>query len=386
MENLTKGIYRKQGILSISLILAVNAIISGALIFIKDDLGITLSQAEFLVSLPSIATIIAILLSEPVSRKISIKKCISLGLFLVGTSAFLPIISRTYISIFISRLMLGFGVGLYNGHAASLINIFYKEDEAASLHGVRNSFEYIGQMMLLFIAGLILKISWPLVFITYSLAFLILIFFNLTVEDVVHPKTLAEEKFKITSQTIFYMVFAGIMVMDTTAVTVRFPLIATRALGEGASINMLTMILPLCGMVTGFLFGRINKKLRAKTILLGILLYAFKNIFISILGENIIVYMIAMALTAISQSLCFPYIFAEVARVTRSSSSRIVNNLIFVGCNIGGFLASSFLSIITNIFKLQGPTTAFMAFSVLYLGFFAVYFYEYLSVRSYRRV
>src|SRR5699024_5583524 len=118
MENLTKGIYRKQGILSISLILAVNAIISGALIFIKDDLGITLSQAEFLVSLPSIATIIAIILSEPVSRKVGIKKCISLGLFLVGTSAFLPIISRTYISIFISRLMLGFGVGLYNGHAA----------------------------------------------------------------------------------------------------------------------------------------------------------------------------------------------------------------------------------------------------------------------------
>src|SRR5699024_1168264 len=140
-------------------------------------------------------------------------------------------------------------------------------------------------------------------------------------------------KFKITSQTIFYMVFAGIMVMDTTAVTVRFPLIATRALGEGASINMLTMILPLCGMVTGFLFGRTNKKLRAKTILLGILLYAFKNIFISILVENIIVYMIAMALTAISQSLCFPYIFAEFARVTRSFSSRIVNNLIFLGCN-----------------------------------------------------
>ena len=386
MENLTKHKYRKQGILSISLILAVNAIISGALIFIKDDLGITLSQAEFLVSLPSIATIIAILLSEPISRKIGIKKCISLGLFLVGTSAFLPMISRTYISIFISRLMLGFGVGLYNGHAASLINIFYKGDEAASLHGVRNSFEYIGQMVLLFIAGLILKISWPLVFITYSLAFLILIFFNLTVEDVVHPKTLAEEKFKITSQTIFYMVFAGIMVMDTTAVTVRFPLIATSSLGEGANINMLTMILPLCGMITGFFFGKINRKLRAKTILLGILLYVFKNIIISILGESILVYMAAMALTAISQSLCFPYIFAEVARVTRSSSSRIVNNLIFVGCNIGGFLASSFLSLMTNIFNLQGPTTAFMGFSVLYLGFFAVYFYEYLSVRSFRRV
>ena len=386
MENLTKHKYRKQGILSISLILAVNAIISGALIFIKDDLGIALSQAEFLVSLPSIMTIIAILLSEPISQKIGIKKCISLGLFLVGTSAFLPLISRTYISIFISRLILGFGVGLYNGHAASLINIFYKGDEAASLHGIRNSFEYIGLMVLLFIAGLIIKISWHLVFLTYSLAFLILIFFNLTVEDVVHPKNLAEEKFKITSQTIFFMVFAGVMLMDTTAVTVRFSTVATRSLGEGANINMLTMVIPLFGMTTGFFFGKINRKLRSKTILLGLLLYVLKNIILSIFGANLYVYMTAMALTAISQSLCFPYIFAEVARVTRSSSSRIVNNLIFVGSNIGGFLASTFLSLMTRVFNLQGPTTAFMGFSILYIGFFAVYFYEYLSVRSFRRV
>lgn len=385
MEISNKHRFRKEGILSVSLILAVNAIISGALIFIKDDLGISLASAEFLVSLPSITTIIAILLSEPISQKIGIKKCVSLGLFLVGTSAFLPIFIRTYPSVFISRLILGFGVGLYNGHAASLINIFYKGDEAASLHGIRNSFEYIGLMLLLFIAGLIIKISWHYVFLTYTFAFLILIIFNLTVEDVVHPKTLAEEKFKITLQTIFFMVFAGVILMDTTAVTVRFSTIATANLGPNANINMLTMVIPIFGMTTGFFFGKINRKLRSKTILLGILLYIFKNITLAIFGQNLYIYMIGMALTAISQSLCFPYIFAEVARVTRSSSSRIVNNLIFVGSNIGGFLASSFLSIITLIFNLKSPTTAFMGFSVLYLGFFAVYFYEYLSVRAYRQ-
>lgn len=385
MEISNKHRFRKEGILSVSLILAVNAIISGALIFIKDDLGISLASAEFLVSLPSITTIIAILLSEPISQKIGIKKCVSLGLFLVGTSAFLPIFIRTYPSLFISRLMLGFGVGLYNGHAASLINIFYKGDEAASLHGIRNSCEHIGLMLLLFIAGLIIKISWKYVFLTYTFAFLILIIFNLTVEDVVHPKTLAEEKFKITLQTIFFMVFAGVILMDTTAVTVRFSTIATANLGANANINMLTMIFPIFGMTTGFFFGKINRRLRSKTILLGLLLYIFKNLTLAIFGQNLYIYMICIALTAISQSLCFPYIFAEVARVTRSSSSRIVNNLIFVGSNIGGFLATSFLSIITLIFNLKSPTTAFMGFSVLYLGFFAVYFYEYLSVRAYRQ-
>ena len=384
MEISNKHRFRKEGILSVSLILAVNAIISGALLFIKDDLDISLASAEFLVSLPSITTIIAILLSEPISQKIGIKKCVSLGLFLVGISAFLPIFFRTYQSLFISRLILGFGVGLYNGHAASLINIFYKGDEAASLHGIRNSFEYIGLMLLLFIAGLIIKISWPYVFLTYTFAFLILIIFNLTVEDVAHSKTLYEEKFKINLQTIFFMVFAGVILMDTTAVTVRLSTIATASLGPNANINMLAMVLPIFGMTTGFFFGRINRRLRSKTILLGLFIYIFKNIFLAIFGQNLYIYMIGIALTAICQSLCFPYIFAEVARVTRSSSSRIVNNLIFVGSNIGGFLASSFLSAITLIFNLKSPTTAFMGFSILYLGFFAVYFYEYLSVRAYR--
>lgn len=181
------------------------------------------------------------------------------------------------------------------------------------------------------------------------------------------------------------MVFAGVILMDTTAVTVRFSTIATANLGANANINMLTMIFPIFGMTTGFFFGKINRRLRSKTILLGLLLYIFKDLTLAIFGQNLYIYMICIALTAISQSLCFPYIFAEVARVTRSSSSRIVNNLIFVGSNIGGFLASSFLSIITLIFNIKSPTTAFMGFSVLYLGFFAVYFYEYLSVRAYRQ-
>lgn len=180
------------------------------------------------------------------------------------------------------------------------------------------------------------------------------------------------------------MVFAGVTLMDTTAVTIRFSTIATQGLGSNANINMLTMVIPIFGMTTGFFFGKINRKLRSKTILLGLLIYIFKNIILSVFGQNVYVYMVGMALTAVSQSLCFPYIFAEVARVTRSSSSRIVNNLIFVGSNLGGFLASSFLSLVTLLLNLKGPTTAFMGFSVLYLGFFAVYFYEYLSVRSFR--
>lgn len=54
---------------------------------------------------------------------------------------------------------MGAGVGLFNGHSANYINVFFEGDEASRLHGIRNSTEFIGQTILLFIAGLLIKIK-----------------------------------------------------------------------------------------------------------------------------------------------------------------------------------------------------------------------------------
>lgn len=379
MNRIDKTRLRKMGILSVALMLATNSIISGGLIKMKDDLGISLSTAEFLVPLSSIATVIFILLSEPITKKIGIKSCVSLGLFLVGLAGILPIISKSLPLVFISRLLLGSGIGLFNGHSASLINIFYEGDEASRLHGLRNSMEFMGQMVLLFISGILIRISWQLAFLSYTLAFILLIFFKRTVEDV--RVKVSEERFRINIQTVFFMVFAGVMIMNTTAISIRFPLIATRSLGDGANINMYMLILPISGMVTGFFFGAINKRLRSKTILLGLITYLLANGLLGLLGENVYIYLLSMFILAFSQSLCTPYIFVEIARFTRSSSSRMVNNLIFVGCNLGGFLGGVYLNFIGRVFSIDSPTLAFLSFILIYGVFFLVFAYEYFSVR-----
>lgn len=381
-----KTMLRKMGILSISLLLATNSIISGGLIMLKKDLNISLEMAEFLIPLSSIATVIFILASESISKKIGIKNCVKLGLFLIGLAGILPILSKAYIAIFISRILLGSGIGLFNGHSASLINIFFESDEAVRLHGLRNSMEYTGQMALLFVSGLLMKISWRLSFLAYSLSFLILIFFDRTVEDVAIK--LESEKFKINLQSVFFMAFAAIMIMNTTAISLRFPSVITKALGTSVNINMYMLILPIVGMFTGFAFGAINKKLRSNTVILGLLTYVGANLLVGFMGDKPYIYMLSMALIAFSQSLCTPYIFVEIARFTRSSSTRVINNLIFVGSNLGGFLASIYLNSINKIFGLDSLTRSFTSFIFFYLIVLIVFSYEYFAVRfsKYRKI
>ena len=287
MKTLDKNKLEEMAILSIALLTASNSCISGVLVFMQKDLAISRQMAEFLITLSSIATIIAIALSEKITKKIGMKKCVQIGLLLVFVSGLLPVIRKTYISIFLSRIILGTGIGLFNGHSANYISALYSGEKASSLHGKRNSMEFIGQIVLLILSALLIKIKWQFAFLVYLLAFFILIFFTKFVEDPVEEKD--DGRFIINRQVIFYILFAGVMIMNLTGLIVRFPTIATMAKGMDINTNLYMTIIPIFGMASGFAFGFINRKLRGRTILMALIIYVFSNMMIGFLGENMYV-------------------------------------------------------------------------------------------------
>ena len=364
-------------ILTIALYVASNSVVSGTLVFMQRDFGISITNAESLITISSIATIVTIFLSEKITQKIGMKKCVLIGLFLVGISSILPIINTTYPSVFISRLIMGAGVGLFNGHSANYINLFYEGDKAYKLHGIRNSTEFISQMVFLFIAGILIKIHWKYAFLVYFFAFFIMGYFNKIIPEVDIKDRLELGKFTINSQIFFYVFFAAVMIMNVTALSVRFPTIATIQKGIGVDANLYMIILPMSGMIFGFLFGIINRILRQKTILLGLGLYVIVNLILAFFGNDMYIFLLCMVIVAFSQSLCIPYLFAEVSRFVKGSHARIANNLIFIGCNVGGFVAPFFLKVVNNILNTDSLTLAFTAFSLIYAIMLIINTYEY---------
>lgn len=277
---------------------------------------------------------------------------------------------------------MGAGVGLFNGHSANYINVFFEGDEASRLHGIRNSTEFIGQTILLFIAGLLIKIKWTFSFLAYALAFIVLFYFDKTIPDINIEEKENLGKFHFNKQIFFYIFFGAVMIMNVSSLSIRFPTVATLAKGKGADINIYMIALPLSGMISGFLFGFINKNLREKTILLGLAIYTIFNAIIALLGDNMYVFLLCMVLIAFSQSLCTPYLFAEVSRFVRGSHARIANNLIFIGCNMGGFVAPFFLNVINKILHTNSITLSFISFSLIYSIMFLINLREFVKTRK----
>ncbi len=380
MKSLRNNRLREAAILSLALITAGNSAISGILVFMQKEFSLTREASEFVITLSSIATIISIALSESITRLIGMKKCVQLGTILVFISGIIPIIHTSYQTILLSRIILGFGIGLFNGHSANYISALFEGEKAAFLHGMRSSMEYIGQMALLLIAGFLIKIKWPLAFLCYTFSIFVFLFFSKYVEDI-RPEE-RKGRFFINKQVIFYIFFAGVMIMNITSLSIRFPTIATLQKGMDANINAYMIIIPLSGMAAGFAFGYINRALGEKTILFALLNYILANMVVAFWGSNMYVFMAAMLISAASGSIAFPYIFAEAMRFARGSQNRIINNLIFIGCNIGGFISPAFLFIVNKIMGTESLTQAFLGFSLIYLFLFLVYFYEYIKVNK----
>lgn len=380
MKSLRNNRLREAAILSLALITAGNSAISGILVFMQKEFSLTREASEFVITLSSIATIISIALSESITRLIGMKKCVQLGTILVFISGIIPIIHTSYQTILLSRIILGFGIGLFNGHSANYISALFEGEKAAFLHGMRSSMEYIGQMALLLIAGFLIKIKWPLAFLCYTFSIFVFLFFSKYVEDI-RPEE-RKGRFFINKQVIFYIFFAGVMIMNITSLSIRFPTIATLQKGMDANINAYMIIIPLSGMAAGFAFGYINRALGEKTILFALLNYILANMVVAFWGSNMYVFMAAMLISAASGSIAFPYIFAEAMRFARGSQNRIINNLIFIGCNIVGFISPAFLFIVNKIMGTESLTQAFLGFSLIYLFLFLVYFYEYIKVNK----
>ena len=181
----SKSLRQKIAILSISLILAGNNVISGSLVYIQQAYNLSRNDAEFVMTIASLMTMVFIFLAEYIANFLGLKKTVLLGLSLVTISGIIPVLFKTYSSIIISRVLLGSGLGMFNGHSANYINLLYEDnDERTKLHGLRNAAEFIGQIILYTIAGILIKVNFIYTFLVYSFAIFIFIFFKFNVEDV----------------------------------------------------------------------------------------------------------------------------------------------------------------------------------------------------------
>ncbi|MGM9906681.1 MFS transporter [Limosilactobacillus sp.] len=348
----------KLAFLSVSFMVTSAYAIQGSLPQLKAALGVTQTQAEYLVTTPSFAVMIFVVLSPLIQEwfHISDKKIIMAGVTIVGLAGLVPLFVDNYLTILISRLILGAGYGLYNSQAISLISVWYEGSERAQMLGWRAAAEQIGQATTLTVAGLILSYAgWHQSFAVYALAFVVLIFFALRVpddsqaqDDEVEEDTMAEdlgedETKKITkiSPVVYLLVlFAFLLVVDYVGMENRFPGLAVTIKGSHYTGSSMFLSLMLIGATLGGIFyGSIQKRLGFGTVYLGLGLMALSNFLFGFAGHNYIMMVIGLLLIGFPLQLVSPLIFNLLPDLAPANRQPLVTSLCLIGFNFGSFFS-----------------------------------------------
>lgn len=376
--NNNKSILQKGAILSISLMLTSSQAINGIIPQMKQSLGISQSQSELLGTVPSVTVIIFILLSSYFAKRVGMKKTIILGLLLAGVGGILPAFMANFQIILISRVILGAGLGLYNSLAVTYISSLYSGDTRATLLGIRNSMEALGQTILIFLAGLLVNITWTASFLVYAVAFSIAFLFAMKAPEIRNEQndiSKNDVKEKMNPIVFVLVIFAILLVMNSIAISVRFASIAAEIKGGEFNASNYLALMPILGILAGFIFGPVNKWIGKGTLYLGIIFYIVSNLLIATSNGNMTFLLMGLFLSSITGSWCFPFIFSNLDKVTTKNTINFATSLIFIGCNIGNFIAPIVMELAQLLTGSTHLTAPFYVFAgifmlVLFVTFF----------------
>lgn len=380
----------KLSLLSLSLILLSTFSTSPSLpqmISYYRDKGLPSPQVELLFSIPSMAIIFILLITPWLSKKLSEKHMIIFGLLLTALGGGLPVVSQNYLLVFVSRLLLGSGIGFINARAISVISEYYQGKERRKLLGLRGSFEVLGNASLTALVGLLLTFGWSKSFMIYFLALPILVLYLVFAPKKVVKDT--NDKIKTKGQKIpkadlTYIValaiLAGFVITINTGINLRIPLLVVEfGLGTPAQASLVLSAMMLMGIIAGMSFGQLIAMFHKQLIPICLVLFSLTLLGVG-LPSNLMVLTISAMASGFLYSLMVTAVFSLVADRVEYSLVGSATTLVLVFCNIGGASAAILLSCFDHL--LGQINAVFYVYAILSLAVGMIYFFKCLFFKK----
>ncbi|MGT2888307.1 MFS transporter [Streptococcus didelphis] len=374
-----KAFFEKISLLSLSLMMISPFSVSPAIpkmIAFYQAQGHPASQVDILFSLSSFAVLAMLLLNPMISSFLSEKAIIILGLLLIGIGGALPVFIQSYPLVFLSRIILGLGIGLINAKAINIISERFTGKERIKMLGYRASTEVLGASLFTFISGYLIVFGWTQAFMIYLLALIILVLYLLFVPDMPHPsskdqaelvadqknKSLTREQLKLI---IGLALYAGFVILINTSNTLRIPLVVDHlGIGSARDASFILALMMLMGILAGFTFSRLLEIFKVY-LMAAVVIALGLGMLILWQAQSLVSVGLGALITGFVYSIGVTLAFNTISEKFPSHQLTKATTLVLIGCNVGGAAAAFVLQLIAHWF--DSLIAAYVIYSIISL-------------------
>lgn len=323
---------------------------------------------ELLTTIPSLFIILTILISPKVAQRIGYKRTVQVGIGIVCLAGLLPVVTTSFTSLFLSRILFGVGVGLFNPLLYTIAAGLYSGSHLATVIGLQSAFEGIGGMLITFLVGQLLVTGWRYSFMVYALAIPILFLFGLFVPDI-RPTTSNEKEAKtgatIDRTLIYYLILLFLAVTVYMSIAVKVTgLLYDKAIGDATDGSNLLAFIGFGAMTAGMVFGKTVRIFKEWTIPVSFLGMSIALLLLA-RAPNLWIASLAVILCGFSFRTFVPYVFNEVNQKSQQATAQTALLLIFF--NIGTAATPLTIAYLQYLFPFLHQSGLFYGGAVLML-------------------
>lgn len=318
---------------------------------------------KLVLTVPSLMIIPFSFLSSYLTKKISKRSIVLLGLAIYVISGVGAQISNTIEVLLAFRFMLGAGVGLVMPLSFTLISDHFQGKELTKMMGYNTAFSNIGGIITMLLAGYLASFNWRVPFNVYwmGLGIFILVFLYLPKNKPIKPQ-LSEKREKMPVSVFGYALAAcGIMLAYYAVATNMALYLEQSQLGNSKTAGLVISFTTVGGMITSLTLVRLQ--FLFKDYLMSAALLSMGIAFgILAISHSVPVILISVCMIGFGQGITFPLINDTVlGDINPAISDRvisIVSSMIYVG---------QFLSpvVLDSISKIAGQPGIRFQYSVL---------------------
>ena len=315
--------------------------------------GVTDLAVQLATTFLNLVLVIVALLAGRIAKVIGRRMMAVIGMGLFVLTAFLGRFCSTALwTVYVWSGLLGAGTGLFVPAVASMMLIFYEEEERQVVAGLQTSFVNLGGVVLSLVSGWLAAKLWSNAYLTFALAIPALIMslrFMPGIEaerEKEHTESGEAGKrlpARVWLAALQTCVFAVCYFAYSTNISY---LLGEKGFDPTAMAGVATACFMLGGVVCGVLLAKTMKIFRGFTPALAFILVALSYV-VLFSAKNIVVLCAASVVGGGSLSFIFPYLVLTVGgSVEPAQSVAATSMIISVAPNLGSFISPV---IITNL-------------------------------------
>jgi len=347
----------KFAIASISSLILISMTASAILADIQAYfVGANQSLVQMVLTIPSLMAVVFAFASGPLSMRLPKKNIVIFGLIcglIGGITAFA--FGTTSISVLLfCSVLIGVAQGINSTISMALIADYFTGDESSTLMGLQSAFLNGGSMVLIFISSMLASFKWNYAYLVY-LMFLPVIFITMKNLPKDHPTTKIENNntrnYGKLNLTVYFMallmfLLGTFMFVFQTNIAL---LVVSKGFGDASTTGLINTTMSAVGMITGVLFGRIQKKLKHLMISIALLIASFAMFLIFAVGSLPIIYFAAICMGFSLGSIIPAGTFIAANAVTRGMSANAIA-VVTAAINFGMFVSPIIINVLSNSF------------------------------------